>query len=183
VEEYLALDRAAEVKIEYHDGELFPLEAVTWAHAQINFRFAVVLDRQLAKTGCQVVPSSLRVQVHPTKFLIPDALVVCGKPDFTDEHNDTITNPRVIVEVLSPSTADYDYGGKFNLYRRLSSLEEYVLISQHQALVETFRKTPHNEWVLHTDEGLDATVTIKGLGVSVSLREAYEGVALSAASE
>jgi Uma2 family endonuclease len=183
VEEYLALDRAAEVKSEYHDGELFPLQAVTWAHARINFRFAVLLDRKLAKTGCQVLPSSLRVQVRPAKFLIPDLLVVCGKLEFTDEHNDTITNPKVIVEVLSPSTADYDYGGKFNLYRRLSSLEEYVLISQDQALVETFRKTLHNEWVLHTDEGLDATLTIKCLGISVPLREVYEGVALSAASE
>jgi len=179
VEEYLALDRAAEVKSEYHDGELFPLEAVTWSHARISFRFAVLLGRQLTKTGYQVVPSSLRVRVSPAKFVIPDVLVVCGKLEFTDEHNDTITNPKVIVEVLSPSTADYDYGGKFNLYRRLPSLEEYVLISQDQARVETFRKTPGNEWVLHTYEGLDATVTIKCLGVSVPLREAYEGVALT----
>ncbi len=76
-----------------------------------------------------------------------------------------------------------DYAGKFKSYRRLSSLEEYVLISQHQALVETFRKAPNNEWVLHADEGLNATVTINCIGVSVPLREAYEGVAMSAGGE
>lgn len=183
VEEYLALDRVAEVKSEYHDGEMFRLVAVTWAHALIGLHVAVLLDRQLAKTGRQVVPSGLRVRVSPTKFVVPDLLVVCGKPELTDAHNDTITNPKVIVEILSPSTADYDYGGKFNLYRRLPSFEEYVLISQDRARVETFRKTPANEWVLHTYDGLDATVRIECLGVSVELREAYEGIELTAGNE
>jgi Uma2 family endonuclease len=114
VEEYLALDRAAEVKSEYHDGEMLPLVAVTLSHGLISFRFGVLLDRQLAKTGCRIVPSGLRVRVSPSKFVIPDLLVYCGKAELTDEHQDTITNPKVIVEVLSPSTADYDYGGKFN---------------------------------------------------------------------
>ncbi len=182
VEEYLTLDRAAEVKSEYHEGEMFPLVAVTLSHALIGLHVAGSLDRQLAKTGCQVVPG-LRVRVSPTKFVVPDLLVYCGKPELTDEQQDTITNPRVIVEVLSPSTADYDYGGKFNLYRRLPSFEEYVLIAQDQARVETFRKTPGNEWLLHTYEGLDTTVTIECLGVSVELREAYEGVELTAENE
>ena len=183
VEEYLALDRAAEVRSEYYDGEMFPLLAVTWSHGLLSTRTVVLLQPQLAKKGCPVQGSGVRVRVSPTKFVIPDVLVVCGKPEFTDEHQDTITNPKVIVEVLSPSTADYDYGGKFNLYRRLPSFEEYVLISQNQARVETFRKTLSNEWVLHTYEGLDARVRIECLGASVALRELYEGVELTAGNE
>jgi Uma2 family endonuclease len=105
-------------------------------------------------------------------------LVYCGKAELTDEHEDTITNPRVILEILSPSTAGYDYGAKFGLYRRLPSFEEYVLISQEEARVETFRKTHDNEWVLRTHEGLDARVGVECLGISLALREVYEGVDL-----
>jgi Uma2 family endonuclease len=99
----------------------------------------------------------------------PEVLVFCGKAALTDEHHDTITNPKVIVEILSPSTADYDYGGKFSLYRRLPSFEEYILFSQDAALVETFRKTHDSEWVLRTHEGLDAVVAIESLGISLPL--------------
>ncbi len=178
VEEYLAIDRAAGVKSEYHDGEMFPMEAVTLEHALIGTNVNALLKSQLLKTACRVVASALRVRVSPTKFVIPDMLVFCGKAELTDDHRDTITNPRVIVEVLSPSTADYDYGAKFSLYRRLPSFEEYVLVSQDAARVETFRKQ-EKEWVLRTYEGLEVEVAIECLGISLALREVYEGVEVS----
>jgi Uma2 family endonuclease len=176
VEEYLALDRAAEVKSEYHDGEMFPMEAVTLAHALIGGRVIGLIDRQLGNTACRVTSSNLRVRVRPTRFVIPDMLVYCGKAEMTDEHQDTITNPRVILEILSPSTADHHYGAKFSLYRRLPSFEEYVLISQDAVRVETFRKKRENEWVLRSYEGLKAEVAIESLGISLVLAEVYQGV-------
>jgi Uma2 family endonuclease len=176
VEEYLALDRAAEVKSEYHDGELFPLSAVTLSHAFISAKVIRLIDGQLVKTACRVAVSPLRVRVSPTRFVIPDLFVLCGKAELTDEHQDTITNPKVIVEILSPSTADYDYGGKFSLYRRLPSFDEYVLISQDQPRVETFGKKLNKEWVLRTHEGLDATVVLESIKVTLPLREVYEGI-------
>jgi Uma2 family endonuclease len=117
VEEYLALDRVAEVPCEYHDGELFPVMAVTIEHGRITANTICRLSERLDGKPCRVVNSPVRVRVSPTKFVYPEILVVCGKMDVTDETQDTLTNPKVIVEVLSPSTAGYDYGGKFALYR------------------------------------------------------------------
>jgi Uma2 family endonuclease len=183
VEEYLALDRAAEVKSEYHDGEMFPMESVSWAHSRISVKVGGWLDRQLSNKPCEVAGASLRLRVSPTKYLIPDFIVVCGKPTLTDEYQDIVTNPKVIIEILSPSTMDYDFGGKFHLYRRLSSFEEYVLISQDKVRVEIFRKASDNQWMLRTYEGLDAVVTLESVGVSLPLAEVYGGVELPATIE
>jgi Uma2 family endonuclease len=179
VEEYLALDRAAEVPSEYHDGELFPLGAISWEHSIIGTNISSMLRERLAKTPCRAAGPPPRVRVSPTKFLIPDIIVVCGKPALTDEHQDTVTNPKVIVEILSPSTADYDYGEKFILYRRLESFEEYLLVSQDQPRVEVARKTPDKRWLISTYEGMDAVINVESLGVSLPVREIYGGVELS----
>jgi Uma2 family endonuclease len=178
VEEYLALDRAADVPSEYHDGEMFPVQAVSLQHSIIGVKTGRCLDRQLEKTACHVAGSGLRVRVSPTKFVTPDLLIFCGKPALTDEHHDTLTNPKVIVEILSDTTADYDFGHKFMLYRKLASFEEYVLIAQDRPRVETFRKTAQNRWVLTTYEGLDAVAPLETLGISLPLAELYEGVEL-----
>ena len=183
VEEYLALDRAAEVKSEYHDGEMFPMESASWIHSIIGFKIGAWLIRELHKTPCNVAGSSLRVRVSPTKYVLPDIVVVCGKPALTDEVQDTLTNPKVIIEILSPSTMDYDFGEKFRLYRRLPSFEEYVLVSQDRARVETYRKTADKRWVLTIFEGLDSVAPIESLNVSLPLAEVYDGVELPALVE
>ena len=108
----------AEVPSEFHDGEMFPIEAVSVAHARLSKKVLAWFDNNLSGTGCEVLGAPLRVRVSPTKFVLPDLLVMCGAPALTDEHQDTITNPKVIIEILSPSIADYDYGRKFALYRR-----------------------------------------------------------------
>lgn len=181
VEEYLALDRAAEFPSEYLDGEMFPLATVSWEHSVISINMGSMLRERVAKTACRAVASPLRVRVSPTKYIIPDMMVVCGKPALTDEHQDTVTNPKVIVEILSPSTADYDYGEKFILYRKLDSFEEYMLVSQNQARVEVAHKTPDKRWVITTYEGLDKTVKLESLDVSLPMAEIYEGIELSPA--
>jgi Uma2 family endonuclease len=178
VEEYLALDRVAEIPSEYHNGEMFPIEGVGWRHGRINVNTGGSLNSRLDGSPCSVAGSSLRVRVSPTRFVIPDLIVVCGKPALTDEHQDTVTNPKVIIEALSPSTADYDSGEKFRLYRQLPSFEEYLLIFQDRARVEAFRKASASRWILTIYENLDSKVEIETLGVSLPLAEVYRGIDL-----
>jgi Uma2 family endonuclease len=183
VEEYLTLDRAAEEPSEYHDGEMLPVATTSWKHSVISINVAALLRTALRGTPCQVAGSSLRLRVSPTKFIVPDLIIVCGKPALTDEFQDTLTNPKVVIEILSPSTADYDYGRKFLLYRRLPSFEEYILISQDQARVEVYRKTSEDHWTLSTVRGLGGVVALQTVGVSLALADVYESVDLPPIAE
>ena len=183
VEEYLALDRAAEMRSEYHDGQLFPVEATTLAHGVLQLNVGRRLAERLDGKLCRAVGTALRVRVSRFNYVYPDVLVYCGKPALTDGHSDTITNPKVIVEILSPSTEDYDYGKKFILYRGLASFEEYLLVSQDRPRVEVSRKTPESRWVLTTYEGLETAVNVESLGITIPMTELYDGVEFSASAE
>ena len=180
VEEYLALDRAAERHSEYHDGEMFPVVLSSLAHSLIQANTLHCLIVSLRGTPCRVA-GPLRVRVSPSKYVYPDVLVYCGKPVTTDDQTDTITNPKVIVEILSPSTEDYDYGKKFVAYRALVSFQEYLLISQDKPRVEVFRKMPDERWVLTTFEGLNAVVAVESLAISIPMSDLYNGVEFPAA--
>jgi len=173
VEEYLAFDRASESRLEYHDGEVFPVVAATFEHGRIAINMARRLAERLDGTPCRALDSSVRLRVSPTQFVYPDFVVFCGKPDLADDFHDTILNPKVIFEILSPSTANYDYGGKFALYRRLPTFEEYVLIAQDAPRIEIFRKRADNSWVLTSYEGLESTAPIESINISLSLAEIY----------
>jgi Uma2 family endonuclease len=173
VEEYLALDRVAEIKSEYYDGEIFPVLAVTFEHSRVTANTVYRFSERLHGKPCRVMNSPIRLRVGPTKFVYPDILVICGKPAMTDDVNDTLTNPKVIVEILSPSTADYDYGGKFALYRTLPTFEEYLLIAQDEPRIEAFRKTPDGRWILSSYVGLEATIRVESLEIDLPLAEIY----------
>ena len=176
VEEYFALDRDAELKSEYHDGVLFPICAVTIAHARLSARLARRLDERLESGVCITMISPLRVRVSRTQYVYPDIVVVCGKPSLTAESAETITNPKTLIEVLSPSTKDYDYGTKFELYRSLASLEEYVLVSQDRQRIEVFRRMGNQEWRLSRYDGAETILPLESLNISIPLREIYEGI-------
>lgn len=176
VSEYLDIDRAAELKSEFHDGEMFPIDAVSFAHSTIAANTVQWMGTRLQGSSCRVLVQPLRVRVSPTKFVYPDLMVVCGKPAFTDDDQDTITNPKVIVEVLSPSTANYDYGMKFGLYRSLASFTEYLLIRQDEPKVEVFRRLEGGDWLLSTYSGMEATVPVKSLEIGLGMAELYAGV-------
>jgi Uma2 family endonuclease len=176
LEENLALDRASEARSEYHDGQIFPVVATSLVHGVLQLNAGRRLAERLDGTTCHAVGAAVRVRVSNSHYVYPDVLVYCGKPALTDEHNDTITNPKVIVEVLSPSTEDYDYGRKFILYRRLESFAEYLLVSQERPRVEVSQKLPDGSWVLTTYEGLEATVPVKSLEISIPMAELYNGV-------
>lgn len=183
VEEYLKLDRAAEVKSEYHDGEMFPIEAISLVHGYISLNLGGWLKQSLKPGACRGIGVSIRVRVSPSKYVVPDFVVFCGEPELTDEQQDTLTNPKTILEILSPSTANYDFGEKFKLYRRLPTFDEYVLISQDSARVETYFKTPENQWILSTYAGLDAIVPLRSLDTSIPMAEIYDDIELPAQVE
>jgi Uma2 family endonuclease len=126
---------------------------------------------------CTVHASDLRVQVRNEElFTYPDIVVVCGEPEFLDAHVDTVGNPTVLIEVLSPSTEGWDRGGKFGYYRQLPALQEYLLVAQDRPLVEHYaRQGP--QWVLTVIEGLDGTVPFPALRTSVPMAEVYRKVA------
>ena len=175
VEEYLAMDRDAEVKSEYHDGEVFELEGATLAHGRIGVNMARRLDERLEGTPCLVL-NPLRVQISATKFVYPDLVVVCGKPVLASKRSENLTNPKVIVEILSPSTDGYNYGRKFSLYGTLASFEEYVLIAQDEPRVDVFRRGEGNHWILGRYSGLESVAKLESLGIELPLAEIYKAV-------
>ncbi len=175
VEEYLAADRLAEEKCEYYDGEAFPVVAASIAHARIVPRLSHCLLTALSNSPCYPM-ASLRVRVSRTKYVYPDIAVVCGKAEITDEHNDTLTNPKLIVEVLSHTTMDFDMGSKFHMYCNLPSFEEYVLVHQLEPKIEVRRRASDGSWVLRFYSGLEATVPLESLGIRLQLSDIYDGI-------
>ncbi|MCX6597379.1 MAG: Uma2 family endonuclease [Acidobacteria bacterium] len=180
VEEYLAADRVAELRSEYHDGEVFPVVAASWAHSLLTVNLGRRLSERLDGTPCRVAGAP-RVRATARNYVYPDVAIVCGQPQLADSHADIVLNPQVIIEVLSPSTADFDYGGKFALYRTLSSLQEYILVSQDAYLVEVFRRVPEHQWMLSSYAGAEAVVPIECLSIALPLTELYAGVEIQAA--
>jgi len=138
-QEYLALERKAAYKSEYIGGFIVAMPGVSRWHDRIAGDTYAALHAQLADGPCEIFTSDIRVKNEVTgRYTDPDASVVCGEPQFADEELDTLLNPTVIIEILSPSTEAYDRGDKFEAYRRLPSLQEYVRIAQNRASVDHF---------------------------------------------
>lgn len=175
VEEYLAADRVAELRSEYHDGEVFPVVAASWPHSLLVANLAGLVTAQLRGNQCRAAIAP-RVRATARNYVYPDLAAVCGQPHLLDVHADILLNPQVVVEVLSPSTADFDYGGKFALYQTLTSLQEYVLVSQDAYLVEVYRRVAESQWMLSSYAGVDAVVPVECLGIRLPLTELYAGV-------
>ncbi|HEX2077224.1 MAG TPA: Uma2 family endonuclease [Longimicrobium sp.] len=181
-EEYLALERLAEFKSEYIDGRIVALAGAPDAHTTISQNVQGELRIRFRGGPCRSWANEMRVQIEGgRRYTYPDVVAVCGEIRFRDRVRDTITNPVLIVEVLSPSTEAYDRGEKFLHYREIETLREYVLVAQDQPLVERF--TRHGEfWHLQTVAGLDAELEFASVGCSVPLREIYENVEFPSAA-
>jgi len=148
-EQYLEAERAAEFRSEYYGGHIFAMSGGSYRHAQIIGGVVRELGNALKTRPCSVVTNDLRLRVSPDGlYTYPDVLVICGEPQFADYQRDTLLNPALIVEVLSPSTEAYDRGFKAQQYRTLASLEEYVLVSQAEPRLEVFRRQPGGHWLL-----------------------------------
>jgi Uma2 family endonuclease len=179
-EDYLAIERGAEYKSEYFNGEIFAMAGASRAHNTIVANTVIELGGQLKKRPCKVYVNDMRVKVSPTGlYTYPDVLVVCGKEQFDDAHLDTLLNPTLIIEVLSDSTEAYDRGRKFEHYRHLDSLVEYVLIAQHRPHVESFRRQPDQHWLLTECSGLDGMLRLQSIDCELALAEVYAKVEVS----
>lgn len=174
--EYLAIERTALTKSEFYDGEIFAMAGGTAVHSLIGTNVTGEFRNQLRGKNCVPYNADLRIQVQATGlFTYPDLSVICGPLQFADA-DDTITNPSVLVEVLSPSTEAYDRGQKFLHYRQIPSLREYLLVSQREPLLELFVRQENNLWSLREAAGLAARLDIPSLEITVSLAEIYANV-------
>jgi Uma2 family endonuclease len=175
--EYLAIERKAEFKSEYYRGEMFAMAGASRQHCFVKDNIVGELHQQLKSTACRSLSSDMRVKVNPTGlYTYPDIAIICGEPEFEDKQVDTLLNPRSIIEILSDSTEKYDRGTKFEHYRQIPSLLEYVLVSQERPLVERFVRQADGSWNVTEFSGLDATLEFTSVPSKVALAEIYRGV-------
>lgn len=180
-EEYLAIERTADGKSEYYNGEAFAMTGGTRQHNLITVNVSSTLHTQLRKRACTVYSSDQRVRVSTTGlYTYPDVSVVCGEARFADDHEDTLLNPIVIVEVLSRSTEGYDRNEKFAHYRKLASLAEYVLIAQVRYHVERYLRQPGGEWLLSETDNIADSIRLSSIECILTLADIYEKVELTA---
>ena len=179
IEEYLSLDEKAPAKSEYCDGEIFSMSGGTVEHNRIVRNLVRQLDVALEGKGCEVFPSAPRLYVKQRKlFAYPDVTVVCGQPRMLTGRKDTITDATLIVEVLSPSTQDYDRNEKFRNYRSLPSLAEYILVAQDELRLEQHLRQRPGQWIMTEYTSIVDDVVLSSIEVSLSLKSIYRGVQL-----
>jgi len=180
-EEYLAIERAAEVRSEYYNGRMYAMSGGSYRHLIIIGNLGRHLGNALAERNCTVGTSDMRVRVSPSGlYTYPDVIVVCGKPTFADGSADTLLNPIVLIEVLSPSTEGHDRGFKSAQYRRIESLQEYALVSQTEPRVEIFRRQSAGNWLLTEATGLEETCRFESLDCAVTVKDVYDKVTFGA---
>ena len=174
-EQYLEIERRAETKSEYFNGEMFAMSGARFPHVVITVNASRELGNQLRRSPCRPLSNDMRVRVSPAGlYTYPDISVVCGDPQFLDENLDTLLNPTVIVEVLSESTEAYDRGQKFELYRSLESLSEYLLISSRRISAELFTRQADGRWMLTAKTSLEDTIELQSIGCRLALADLYE---------
>ncbi|QTA93322.1 Uma2 family endonuclease [Desulfonema magnum] len=173
--EYIEQERTAEIKSEYYQGEIFAMAGASRKHNLIVANVIGELRYQLKNKPCRTYPSDMRLKTEATGlYTYPDVMVVCGDEKFTDERQDTLLNPDVIIEVLSDSTESYDRGRKFQNYRKVGSLKEYVMISQHCRKIERFHKNEKQQWVLTESDKENPSVFLESIGCELELSEIYD---------
>jgi Uma2 family endonuclease len=174
---YLAAERLATTKSEYYKGEVFAMSGASFDHNEIFRNVYGALTLQLRGKSCRPYGSDLRIHIpENTLYTYPDISIFCDEAETTDEEKDNFLNPSVIIEILSPSTKDYDRGGKFNLYRSIKTLQEYVLIDATSVSVEIFSRNADNSWHLVEFKELPASFTIRTTQTTLPLIEVYDRV-------
>ena len=178
-EEYLALERQAETKSEYFAGEIYAMVGASPAHNLIVTNTVRELSAHLKGRPCRVYANDQRVKVSPTGlYTYPDIVVTYGAERFDESDRDTLLNPRVIIEVLSRTTESYDRGAKFEHYRSLDTLAEYLLIAQDRPHLEHYRRQPDGPWLFSDASGLEAVIELVAIDCRLALAEVYDKVPL-----
>ena len=174
--EYLAWEHKQPFKNEYHNGQIIAMSGASRAHNRITVDIAVQLSNQLMDGRCEVYASEMRVRTSPeVSYFYPDVIVVCGEARFEDDTFDTLLNPIIVIEVLSPSTSAFDRGEKFEHYKQLASLQEYILISQDSVRVEHYHRQGI-QWSHNTFQHLEDTLPLVSIECEVPLHAIYRRV-------
>jgi Uma2 family endonuclease len=177
--EYLFNERNFDFRHEYVDGIVFAMAGESRAHSTLCFNLNGILHPQLRGTPCRGFSPNMKVWAGAglrSMYAYPDLAVACGEPLFQDEQGDVLLNPAVVFEVLSPSTEAYDRGEKFERYKSIETLTDYVLVSQDRPRVEHFRRRPDGEWARSVAEGPDALLALDSINCRLPLVELYERV-------
>ena len=175
-EEYLELERKTECKNEYYKGQIFAMPAANRWHDHIATQLSFLVGQHLRGKRCEMFSARMRILAEASEFYAyPDLSVACEEPRF-DPREDMLTNPTLLVEVLSPNAEDYDLGFKARPYRAIPSLRELLMVWQDTYEVELYRRQPDGAWSLIEAKGLDATIELQSIGYTFQLRELYEVV-------
>ena len=175
-EQYLARERKTDTKHEYHNGQIVAMSGASFAHNIITTNITTALNNELVGSDCIVVASDMCVRTSPdTSYFYPDVVVVCGEPQFEDNTFDVLLNPVLIVEVLSPSTADYDRGEKFEHYKQLISLQEYIIVSQDRVHIEHYLRFG-KQWVLTEFRAPENVLPLPSVEGALVLQDIYARV-------
>lgn len=184
LEEYLNEERKAFERSEFIDGEVYSMAGESGRHGDISMNLAGLFQTQLRGTECRgrtkdtkVKSGSLKKKFGKGMISYPDIVVICGEPEYHDHHKDVVLNPKVIIEVLSESTEEFDRGTKFLRYRNFNdTLTDYILVSQEEPLIEHYIRQPNNDWLLKEYQGLDTTFEIKSIKCTFCLNDIYERI-------
>lgn len=176
--EYLEDERKSLHKSEYYKGEIFAMAGASKTHNKIVASIILTIGEHLKGKSCSFFPSDLRVHNSENSlYTYPDVIVVCGEEKYLDDEFDTLLNPTVLVEVLSPATEDYDRGTKFKLYRTIPSLKNYILVSSTEYAAEIYSRSENDEWVLNTAQEKDSFIHISAIDYNLFLSDIYAQVA------
>lgn len=179
-DEFLEMEEKSDTKHEYYRGEIFNLAGASIAHNTIVSNCVSGLHTSFRNKSCRVYSNDLKVRIEAVDlFTYPDILVICGKPQLYKDRDDTVMNPVLIVEVLSESTKNYDRGEKFEFYRQIASLQDYILIDQYKLHVEHFSLGAENKWVLSEYSDRNDIVRAPAVDFDITLAAIYERVEFS----
>lgn len=175
--EYLEIERAAQFKSEFFQGEMFAMAGGTLQHSLIVTNLARQFGNRLEGGNCLPYNADLRLKIEATGlYTYPDLSVICGSPRFAEGTDDTVVNPTVLVEVLSDSTEAYDRGKKFEHYRQIPTLQEYLLVSQQAPQIEQFIRQADGRWLLNEAAGIEQHLELPSLGIVIPLAEIFAKV-------
>ena len=177
VTEYLEMEEAATVKHEYYKGEIFAMSGAKVPHNRILKNTLIALGKKLAGKSCEPFGSDQRIHIEKnTLFTYPDISIICGEVETLNNDEWNVLNPTVIIEVLSPSTKNYDRGEKFKLYRDIATLREYILIDSESVNVEAFYINKDGNWELKEYKNSNEILSLQSVQTSLALKEIYEGL-------
>jgi len=173
IEEYFELEEELDQKFEYVDGEIFDMTGGTVNHGLICKNTSTSLDNLLKNEACTVFNSEVKLSIDELKnYFYPDAMVLCEEGKISKKY---VQHPYIIIEVLSPSTEDYDHGKKFAFYRLIDSLKIYIMLYQNKPLAEVYQRNPDNSWLLKEYSGLDKEIPLQD-DLSLAMTDLYRQV-------